>query len=165
MSQVDLDSNPNKLALNHYKIAASAMQINDHANAIEHFDECLVLNPPAEIAMAVWFNLGTAIIRKYRFPQRAGDTISDEEYKWHECVMKCFSKVVEVYDQAVDSRPDVKNSFQTYSRAKDNLYRMPVYGLVFTDARGNTKQRDFEKLKRMPDPPIRSLQLYPPKTE
>jgi tetratricopeptide (TPR) repeat protein len=159
-----VDIGPDALALNHYKIAAAAMQINDYASAIEHFDECLLLNPHAEIAMAAWFNLATAIIRKYRFPQRAGDTISDEEYKWHECVMKCFEKVVEVYDEAVDSTPDVKQSFEAYSRAKDNLSRMPVYGLMFTDVGGNTKQRDFEKLKRMPDPPIRSLQLYPPKT-
>ena len=160
-----MDTDPNALALDHYKMAASAMRMDDPLSAIHHFDECLCLNPHAEIAMAAWFNLATTIIRQYRFPQRAGDTISDEEYKWHECVMKCFAKVVEAYEEAVDLRPGVKQSFQMYSRAKDNLYRMPVYGLVVTAARGNTKQRDFEKVTNMPDPPIRSLQLYPPKTQ
>jgi hypothetical protein len=156
------NSDQTALALDHYKIAANAMQMDDHLTAIRHFDECLCLNPHAEIAMAAWFNLATTIIRKHKFPQRDGDTISDEEYKWHECVIRCFTKVVEVYEEAVDSRPGVKQSFQMYSRAKDNIYRMTVYGLVVTDARGNTKQRDFEKLKTMPEPAIRSLALYPP---
>ena len=96
-----------ELALQHYKIAASAMQRDDSSTAIEHFDECLCTNPPAEIAMAAWFNMATAIVRKHRFPQRAGDTIPDDEYKWHECVLKCFAKVVEVYEASVDSRPAV----------------------------------------------------------
>lgn len=150
-------------ALHHYNLGASAMQQNDHLTALHHFDECLCTNPHAEIAIAAWFNLATVIIRQHNFPGRAGETVSDEEYKWHECVMDCFTKVVEVYDEWVNSRPVVKNCHQTYTRAKDNLERMPVYGLVVTDARGKTKQRDFEKIKDLPRPPIRCLELFPPR--
>lgn len=159
-----MDNDPNLQALNHYKIGASAMQADDSATAISHFDECLCLHPHAEIAMAAWFNLATTIIRKHRFPNRDGDTIPDEEYKWHECVLKCFVKVVEVYEASVNSRPGVKQSYEMYKRAKDNVYRMTVYGLVITDSRGKTKQRDLDKIKRMTDP-VRALQLYPPKKE
>src|SRR5260370_12090992 len=105
-----MTQDPNVVALNHYKLAANAMQTNDNVTAISQFDECLCLNPHAEIAMAAWFNLATTIIRKHRFPNRAGDTIPDEEYKWHECVLKCFAKVVEVCEAAVNSRPEVKQS-------------------------------------------------------
>lgn len=158
-------SDQTQLALHHYKIAASAMQESDHLTAIHHFDECLCTNPHAEIAISAWFNLATVIIRQHNFPGRSGDSVSDEEYKWHECVMDCFEKVVEVYDEGVHSRPDVKKCHQTYTRAKANLERMPVYGLVVTDARGNTRQRDLEKIKNLPRAPIRCLELFPPKTE
>jgi hypothetical protein len=157
------DSDQTPLALHHYKIAVSAMQENDPLTAIHHFDECLCTNPHAEIAIAAWFNLATVIIRKHGFPERSGDTLSDEEYKWHECVMDCFAKVIEVYDEGVSSRPDVKKSLQIYMRAKANLERMPFYGLMLTDSRGNTKKRDLEKIKQLPRPPIRCLELFPPR--
>jgi hypothetical protein len=140
------------------------MQAGDDLSAIRSFDECLCLNPVGEIAMAAWFNLATVIIRKHEFPNRAGDSIPDDEYKWHECVLKCFAKVVEVYEHSAESRPAVKQAFQTYTRAKDNVYRMTVYGLVVTDDRGKTQQRDLDKIKSIPDP-IRALQLFPPKRQ
>lgn len=161
----DTDSDQTPLALHHYNTAASAMKQNNHSTAIHHFDECLCTNPHAEIAIAAWFNLATVIIRKHRFPDRVGDTVSDEEYKWHECVSDCFAKVIEVYDEGISSRPAVKKTLQTYMRAKDKLKTLPAYGLVFTDARGNTKQRDFEKIKNLPRPPIRCLGLFPPNAE
>lgn len=159
-----MSEDPNAPALSYYKAGASAMQAGDNSAAIRNFDNCLCLNPVAEIAMAAWFNLATAIIHKHKFPTRAGDSIPDDEYKWHECVLKCFAKVVEVYEQSIDSRPAVKQSFQSYERAKDSVYRMTVYGLVITDARGRTRQRDLKKIKNIPDP-IRALQLYPPKQQ
>jgi hypothetical protein len=146
-----------ELALRHYKMAASAMQQSDYVTAIHHFDECLCTNPHAEIAIAAWFNLATTIIRQHNFPGRPGETISDEEYKWHECVMDCFTKVVEVYDAGIHLRPDVIKCHQTYMKAKDNLQRMPLYGMVVTDAKGKTRQRDFEKIKNLPRPAIRCL--------
>ena len=156
-----MSEDPNATALSHYKAGASAMQAGDNSTAISNFDQCLCLNPVAEIAMAAWFNLATAIIRKHDFPNRSGDSISDDEFKWHECVLKCFAKVIEVYEQSIESRPAVRQSFQTYERAKDNVYRMTVYGLVITDHRGRTLERDLKKIKSIPDP-IRALQLYPP---
>ncbi len=135
-----MDNDPNVLALNHYKIAAGAMQANDSATAISQFDECLCLNPHAEIAMAAWFNLATTIIREHRFPSRDGTTIPDDEYKWHECVLKCFAKVVEVYDASVNSRPGVKQSYEMYKRAKDNVYRMTVYRLPWQNATVRSRQ-------------------------
>lgn len=79
-------------------------------------------------------------------------------------MLKCFAKVIEVYEASLDSRPGVRQSEQAYNRAKDNLYRMTLYGLVVEDGRGRTKQRDLEPIKRMPDP-IRGLQLFPPKRQ
>ena len=66
-------------------------------------------------------------------------------------------KVVEVYDAGIHLRPDVIKCHQTYMRAKDNLQRMPLYGMVVTDAKGKTRQRDFEKVKNLPRPAIRCL--------
>jgi hypothetical protein len=160
---VDTNSDLTPVALHHYNIAVCAMQQHDYSTAIHNFDECLCTNPHAEIAIAAWFNLATAIISKHRFPERSGEIISDEEYKWHECVMDCFAKVIEAYEDGVHSRPDVIKSQQTYMRAKSNLERMPLYGLFITDARGNSKRRDMEKIKNLPRPPIRCLALFPPK--
>lgn len=159
-----MSEDPNAPALRHYKVAASAMQAGDNTTAIRNFDQCLCLNPVAEIALAAWFNLATAIIRKHEFPNRAGESIPDDEFKWHECVLKCFAKVKEVYEQSMDLRPAVRQSFKTYERAKENLYRMTGYGLLITDHRGRTLHRDLKKIKSTPDP-VRALQLYPPTRE
>lgn len=159
-----MSEDPNAPSLEHYKVAAAFMQSGDTSAAIQQFDECLCLDPDPQIAIAAWFNLGTTIIREHQFPNRDGDTIPDDEYKWHECVLKCFAKVIEVYEASIDTRPGIRQSEQAYNRAKDNLYRMTAYGLIVTDDRGRTKQRDLEPIKRAPDP-LRALQLYPPKRQ
>ena len=76
--------------------------------------------------------------------------LSDEEFLWVQRAVRCFEKVIEIYESIDwdDYEEDVEQALrQTYIRAKKNREANAYTGLIFKNwsKDGQLEQRDIDK--------------------
>jgi len=144
----------------HYQRAAAAMKDGDADLAIKEFDLYLCSNPPPDSSMIAWFNLNTAIVQKFDFPNREETELSDEEFLWQRRAEKCLENVIHTYETIVSQTEKGSAYQQLYQRAKDRLKRTAGFGELVCDAAGNLDLRSTEVIFRVTLPPLNCLAGY-----
>jgi len=82
-------------AADHYKKALDSGNVDV---TIRELDACLCANPKPFLAMAAYFNLSAAVWEKFKFNERKGHSIRDDEYLWVKGCHLCLRRALKIYE-------------------------------------------------------------------
>lgn len=138
-------------AASHYDRAMNAVDINDLDYAINELDMCLCANPEPVLAMEAYYNLSATIWGKFRFNERRGASIGDDEYLWVlECNL-CLRRALKIYESLPRTTQLQSGALRLHQAIKGSLSPTINYGGI-TYEHGERKWRKSSGL-----PPLRCL--------
>jgi tetratricopeptide (TPR) repeat protein len=153
------EPDPNEL----YEQALAAGDAGDYDKGIRLLDACLCANPDPVIAMTGFFNLFVMIQLKHDFPNRHGDTVPDDEFRWFCRMVLCVKKAIEIYESQLANRltGDALNEVKAiYEQAKQFEKTNGItYGTTVRDSSGNIDWRDFKKVYKSDSFPLACIEV------
>lgn len=118
-------------AIEHYNRSSRARRIDDFETAVHELDACLCLEPPPDLQMLAWFNLGEIIFLNFGFMNKDGKALSDDEYAWSLRSATAVEQALEVYERAareIDRLPGVQSCRNVLERAEALRKFFAMYG-------------------------------------
>ncbi len=133
-----------------YEQALAAGDAQDYEKGIRLLDACLCSKPDPVIAMTGFFNLFVMIQLQHNFPNRHGDSVPNDEFRWFCRMVLCVKKAIEIYETHLanrltgDALEEVKG---IYDQAKQFEKTNGItYGTTCRDSSGDLSWRDFKKV-------------------
>ncbi len=136
------------LAEDHYERAMGASNLDA---TIKELDACLCANPEPLLAMFGYFNLSAAVWEKFRFNERRGDSIEDDEYIWVRGCNIFLRRALKIYENMPRHEQLEADTINLNQAVKESLGPTVHYGAyVFRFG-----QRQFRRVIGLP--PLRCL--------
>src|ERR1039458_1672033 len=112
-------------AVDHYK---RAMDSNNLDVTIRELDACLCANPRPVLAVAAYFNLSAAVWEKFRFNERKGYSIEDDEYLWVLGSNLCLRRALKIYEKMPRAQRLEADALKLHQAVKGSLSPTISYG-------------------------------------
>lgn len=133
-----------------YELALEAGDALEYDKGIRLLDTCLCSKPDPVIAMTGFFNLFVMIQLKHDFPNRHGDSVPDDEFRWFCRMVLCVKKAINIYETQLVNRLSgeaLEEVTSIYNQAKQFEKTNGItYGTTYRDRSGNLNWRDFKKV-------------------
>ncbi len=139
---------------------ARLRKLGDNDRAIAAYDTCLSSSPDPVTEMIAWDGLGPAIMFKFMFMERKGETITNEEFGWHHRIFMCLQNQVRVFDERIAHTQAASNYIRPIEGARDQLKTIYMYGGSVLCKVGGTwtqRLRDLGECANLALPPLRCL--------
>jgi hypothetical protein len=124
----DVDRRPTALVLSaadHYRQAMASSNLDV---TIRELDACLCANPKAFQTMAAYFNLSAAVWEKFRFNERKGHTVGDDEYLWVLGCNLCLRRALKIYENMPRAQQLETDTLKLHQALKGSLGPTISYG-------------------------------------
>ena len=138
-------------ASDYYKRAQQALASNNFDLTIRELDACLCSNPSLRLAVIAYYNIAAAIWERFRFGQRKGDDVPDDEYIWVNGCNECGQRGLKIYGQMSRDQQLDATIMELHEALNQLVSRSGAYGL-FVYQYGQREYRQVFKL-----PPLRCL--------
>jgi hypothetical protein len=140
---------PTKLsASDYYKRAQGTKNLDV---AIQELDACLCSNPSLRLAVIAYYNIAAAIWERFRFNQRKGDDVPDNEYIWVNGCNVCGRRALKIYDQMSKEQRLDATIVELHEALNQLVSRSGTYGLFVYEY----GQREYRQVHGLP--PLRCL--------
>jgi len=143
---------PTKLsAADYYKRAQQALASTNLDLTIRELDACLCSNPSLRLAVIAYYNIAAAIWGKFRFDDRKGDSVGDDEYIWVNGCNVCSRRGLRTYHQLPRDQQLDSSIIELHQVLNQLVSRTMTYG-AYVYRHG---QREFRAVSGLP--PLRCL--------
>lgn len=140
-----------------YNDGLIAFKIGDYDTAISLFDESLCREPQPELAILAYWNLAVTILTKFRFQERNGENVSNEEMKWCLRMLTCAKRVIEIYESHLKNHPTYgEDDYTFYQQAKALCKSYAIYGSVYR-RNGVRSQRNMKDVANASVKPLKCI--------
>jgi len=117
-------------AITHYERGMTAFDSKQYDEAIRELDECLCANPERLLAMEAYYNLSAIIWKKFRFNDRRGADISDDEFRWVQGCNLCLRRALKIYESLPRQQQLESGPVQLHQAIKGSLSPTISYGSI-----------------------------------
>ena len=134
-----------------YERAMDAVDSGRYDDAIRELDKCLCFNPAPLLAMEAYYNLSATIWGKFRFNERRGADISDDEFRWVQGCNLCLRRALKIYESLPRQKQLEAGPIQLHQAIKGSLSPTISYGsIVYRHG-----ERQFRSVRGLP--PLKCL--------
>jgi len=132
-------------ATDHFQQAMAAVDSNIDIT-IRELDACLCAQPEPALAMLAYYNLSVTIWQKFRFNERKGASIDDDEYLWVRGCNICLRRALTIYENMPRVQQLEASTIQLHQGVKDSLSPTVFYG-SYVYRHG---QKEFRNVQGLP---------------
>lgn len=138
-------------ASDYYKRAQQALASNNLDVTVRELDACLCSTPSLRLSVIAYYNIAAAIWGRFRFDDRKGDSVADDEYVWVNGANVCCRRGITCYRQMPREQQLEATITELHQALNQLVSRTMTYGLFVYEY----GQREYRQVHALP--PLRCL--------